>query len=531
VFEGRRARLAFTAMIVATILGAWVLPTSAQSPAKWAAGPDLVSGRCASTRYPDCRRLRFSFPVHVTPGANYQLIAPTVGKPGGDGYLTRISANLVRADGSVPRVDVIHLHHAVWVATQPRSGLSAFYGIGEEKTPMRLPDGYGWRVRPEDSWYLNFMIHNLTSAPETVYVTWEVDFVPRESAEQEGIRPVRPLAIEIRNEDRPLYPVFNIQRRFGKLNPRTGRRECTYPRDRCAAHDPYGEPQPGNGVGYDWTVPKGLGGTIVSLIGHLHPGGLRDELSLVRTIHGREVERRIFNFKAVYFDRGDPVSWDFAITVTPPRWRLRIGAGDRIRLNTAYDAERADWHEGMGIVYGFVAPGDRTGTDPFRDSSLPRTGPLPHGHLPENHFHGGDGARSLPSRPGPVVSDIGISSFTFEHGDLSRAERTGIPRVHANDILTFRNFDAFAGIWHTITSCRPPCSGYTGVSYPIADGRPGLDSLELGWTPPPFDITQASGQTAEYRIQPRRDGLRVGRTYTYFCRVHPFMRGAFKVIR
>src|SRR5687767_14125803 len=84
-------------------------------------GPDLSPGPCPDSPYPECRRLRFSFPVHVTPGANYQLVAPSIGKPTEDGYMTRMNANLVRSDGSVPRVDLIHLHHAVW-ASVPQYG-------------------------------------------------------------------------------------------------------------------------------------------------------------------------------------------------------------------------------------------------------------------------------------------------------------------------------------------------------------------------------------------------------------------------
>jgi hypothetical protein len=475
--------------------------------------------------------LRFSFPVLVTPGANYQTIMPSIGKPSEDGYLVRIDANLVRGDGSVPPVDLIHLHHAVWLAVQPPVAVTPFFGVGEEKTVMTLPDGYGWRVRPVDTWLLNYMIHNLTPVPETVHVVWDVDFVPREPAQRKGIVPAEPLAVEIRRDDRPLFPVFNVQRGFGKRNPATGRRECTYPRDRCAAFDPYGEPQPGNGKGYDFTVPRRLAGTIVSLIGHLHPGGLRDELSIVRTKRGKEVERPLFTFHARYYNRRKPVSWDFGMTVTPPRWRVRVRAGDRLRLNAVYDADYASWYEGMGIVYGFVALGDDTGVDPFRTQRFAHRGRVTHGHLPENGNFGGEFVRALPKRNGPLVRSIDISNFTFGAGDLSRAATAGIPRVRADGFLTFRNYDALVGIWHTITTCRAPCSGTTGVGYPIADASPPLDSLELGWTPPPIDSTQASGQGTDYTVHPRRDGLESGRTYTYFCRVHPFMRGAFKVVK
>jgi hypothetical protein len=38
-----------------------------------------------------------------------------VPKPDVDGYIVSIDPNLVREDGSVPPVDVIHLHHGVWI--------------------------------------------------------------------------------------------------------------------------------------------------------------------------------------------------------------------------------------------------------------------------------------------------------------------------------------------------------------------------------------------------------------------------------
>ena len=43
-------------------------------------------------------------------------------KPDADGWILQISANLRREDGSVPPVDVIHLHHGVWLnASRPDS--------------------------------------------------------------------------------------------------------------------------------------------------------------------------------------------------------------------------------------------------------------------------------------------------------------------------------------------------------------------------------------------------------------------------
>jgi hypothetical protein len=59
---------------------------------------------------------------------------------------------------------------------------------------------------------------------------------------------------------------------------------------------------------------------------------------------------------------------------------------------------------------------------------------------------------------------------------------------------------------------------------------PALDSTELGTSqlPPP---TQAASQKLTWKMTPKKNGLVPGRTYTYFCRVHPFMRGAFRVVK
>jgi plastocyanin len=88
--------------------------------------------------------------------------------------------------------------------------------------------------------------------------------------------------------------------------------------------------------------------------------------------------------------------------------------------------------------------------------------------------------------------------------------------------LKFVNRDARRGILHSITSCRAPCNRTTGIAYPLADGAVRFDSGNLGFGP--AGLTAAANRDS-WRT-PRR--LKAG-TYTYFCRVHPFMRGAFRV--
>jgi hypothetical protein len=101
-------------------------------------------------RYPgDCRRLRFSYgPIAVKPGQNDVLVEPVkIEKPLRDGYITRFEPNLVLADGSVPPIERVHLHHGTWISA-PEYGSGPFFAAGEEKTIAPFPKGYGMPVRP-----------------------------------------------------------------------------------------------------------------------------------------------------------------------------------------------------------------------------------------------------------------------------------------------------------------------------------------------------------------------------------------------
>ena len=71
---------------------------------------------------------------------------------------------------------------------------------------------------------------------------------------------------------------------------------------------------------------------------------------------------------------------------------------------------------------------------------------------------------------------------------------------------------------------RPPCTGSTGISYPPANGPVEPDSGNLRYGPTGYSLS-----ANRYRWETPKD-LEPG-TYTYFCRVHPFMRGAFRVVK
>jgi plastocyanin len=180
----------------------------------------------------------------------------------------------------------------------------------------------------------------------------------------------------------------------------------------------------------------------------------------------------------------------------------------------------------MGIMPVAFHPGG-DGRDPFAVDVDVR-GTITHGHLPENRNHGGAFSgladpRRLLSAPPHANRTVAIRDFRYGRGDLLLAgPRRRPPTVRPGSSLRFVNRDARRGILHTITSCKAPCNRTTGIAYPLADGPVRFDSGNLGFGP--AGLT-AAAQRDRWRTP--RD-LRPG-TYTYFCRVHPFMRGAFRV--
>jgi hypothetical protein len=520
-------------------------------------------------RYPgDCRRLRFSYgPIAVKPGQNDVLVEPVkIEKPMRDGYITRFEPNLVSPDGTVPPTEQVHLHHGTWLSA-PEYGSGPFLAAGEEKTIAPFPKGYGMPIKATDQWFLLYMVHSAVQEPMTLYITYDIDFVPQADAEELGLKPAYPVWLDVRPSG---YPVFNTQRDYGGKDGK-----CTWPKEECARFDPWGEKftgqgEPGNGVGEDLTLPgEGAslgaidsfkGGTLIGIGGHVHPGGLRNEIDLVR---GGKA-RRIYTGRAAYWKRkrpdkpgGPPNTWDFSMRVNGlPYWGVKVEPGDALRSNVTYDTTIQSTYENMGISVALLAPdtpeGEPTarGVNPFRakaDRSLncrskglrARGRPtlcdkgmtVTHGHLPENDNYGGpDGEWT--AKTGSPTGEVAIADFLYNPGDLSTIEMTGVPTVKLGETLNFTNLEGTT-IYHTVTSCAFPCLGQTGTAFPLSDGATStgravdFDSSELGIGPPA--IGPAKNELRWGLPVTEEEGFKPGEVVTYFCRIHPGMRGAFEV--
>ncbi len=259
-------------------------------------------------------------------------------------------------------------------------------------------------------------------------------------------------------------------------------------------------------------------GTLIATAGHLHPGGLHTDLWVTRD--GEKAHA--FASEAMYYEPAGAVSWDVSMTATTPDWHVAIKKGDTLSTTATYDSGLASWYESMGIMIVWMGEPGGTADDPFT-TAVDKPGMLTHGHLAENDNHGGEpdsrylDLTALPSAPASAT--IAIQDWVYTEGDMNYSAT--VPAVKAGETITYENLDASIGRgqWHTITACAAPCNESTGIAYPLADGPVIFDSGELGTAGPP---------TADRTTWTIPADLPPG-TYTYFCRIHPSMRGAFRV--
>ena len=512
------------------------------------AAPQNIPVR-TTTPPPGAEVRKYSFgPMKIEPGQNIIDIAIQEERPQENGWIVGFRPGLVYTkSGKSPSVKVVHLHHAVWLVGDSPFSAKPTFAAGEEKTYLSAPEGFGWRYTTDQTWLINHMIHDLTSQRKTVSLTYELWFIPDTAPEAASITPVETQWMDV--EGLKPYPVFDTKRRSGSKG------RFTYPRD---AKAPYAD------AGYDrneWVADHD--GTMVSTAGHLHPGGLWADLKITRD----GVTKRVFRSRANYFEPAGPVSWDVAMSATSENWKVNFKKGDVLSVDATYDTSRASWYEVMGImVLAKTLQPVPGGVDPFT-GEVDQRDFLTHGRLKENIDANVGVPTGLPApgrrRSGPFTGSISIRDFAFSQGDLSRLGRSGRPPlVRQGDQLTFVNRDDPLTIrFHTVTACKAPCTRTGGIGFPRADGPFGFDSGELGFGPTINQGLYAGGSgsvpmTAAVNTPAPRErcaelppllkaisdgciGTTIYKTpknltpgtYAYFCRVHPFMRGAFRVVK
>ncbi len=133
----------------------------------------------------DVQHLHLQFgPFRVEPGQNNIKFDIVKQKPQVDGWIVGFTPNLTYPNGKVPPVDVIHLHHAVWLVNSHPA-----FGAGEEKTRVRVPQGFGMPYKTTDTWALTYMIHNLTPTATSVKLDYDIVLHPGDVAGRAGDHP------------------------------------------------------------------------------------------------------------------------------------------------------------------------------------------------------------------------------------------------------------------------------------------------------------------------------------------------------
>jgi hypothetical protein len=546
--------------LIAVLAGLAAMPAVASA----GGGGEEILGRAT---YPGMTTYKCRMgPLPIVPGQNLNELAPTttcpnaqvVSGPGGtdvfadgstaQGYITRFKPSMVEilpgGRLKTPSVWDLHLHHVVWLKPGPGGGPT--FASGEEKTHVKLPQGYGSLVEGGANWTVNHMIHNLTAAGgREVYMTWEIDWVPVGTP---GIQATSIRWMDVAGFPQ-IYPVFDAERGFD----RDGDGKWTFPDD--VPTDP-GVP------GYEergkisnnarWTLTGDR--TLVFTAGHLHPGGTSVDLEVARdgpdpgTVDGDDPSEvaPLFKSRARYYEPAGAVSWDVSMFATRPEWRIALKAGDTVSIGATYNVRRASWYESMGIMpLAISSASDPAARDPFDDAAEVRAmyeqgGILTHGRLPENIDRKArknlrlPDPRRLKSKGRVRKAGIRIDGFGYSLGGYSAFR--GFPEtpmrppiVRPGARVPFTNLEAQLGmpddeqVWHSITSCRAPCNRGPGIGYPLAGGPIKFDSGQLGYgTSLSEGVTTGSNQ---YLTPPLR---KAGKTYTYFCRIHPFMRGSVR---
>ena len=193
------------------------------------------------------------------------------------GYITRFDPELVYTNGTVPRVDVLHLHHAVWVV----NGTPQF-AVGEEKTILQLPQGFGWPSHPADCWFVNDMLHDLVAQPARSTSSGESTSSPRHRQRRRRTghaHRANTRWMDVAGDPERIYPVFDALRsrwaRTAATPSPTRLRRQTWARARWPGDQRI---RTAVGTAQTWTAPHPE--TLIGTAGHLHPGGLDTQLKV-----------------------------------------------------------------------------------------------------------------------------------------------------------------------------------------------------------------------------------------------------------
>ena len=243
-----------------------------------------------------------------------------VRSPKVDGYIVRMYATVVDKRGRPIPVRRVMLHHVLFKnigrfrgdRREPLCGHrgESFYGTGEEDQALRLPRGYGYRIRKSDRWRIAWMLMNHRARPETAYIRYRVVV---ETGRR--LHPVTPYWVRVTRCRQTQDPIFTV---------------------------PGGGP-PGSTATKSTTFTLPRRGRLVAANGHVH-GGSKDlvisqprcgdrVLMRSRPLYGRP-SHPYYRTLPMLHEPG-PIASSWALT----RSGIPVGPREPLRLTSLYDGE------------------------------------------------------------------------------------------------------------------------------------------------------------------------------------------------
>jgi plastocyanin len=263
-----------------------------------------------------------------------------------DGFITRMEADVVDANGSPVPIDRLMLHHIVFANAGSTFGekkdatcdtftaldsvtkipaiAERFYAAGEERAVMDLPAGHGYKVGKADNWAMIWMLMNHRAKTDTAYIQYKVTV-----DDDPSLTPVKPVWMDVR--DCKSDPVYDVP---GGGKPGSLHHETE-----------------------TWQAPSN--GRIVAGGGHVHGGGRALTLSQPdcgdRVLHTSSPtwgnpDHPFYTVKPVLHEPGPVHMSGFKSAQGFP-----IGAGQQLKLTSTYDAELPHSRV-MGIELVYFAP-------------------------------------------------------------------------------------------------------------------------------------------------------------------------------
>jgi plastocyanin len=392
-----------------------------------------------------------------------------------NGYIVRMRATVVDRRGRRLPVRRVMLHHVLFKnigrfrgdRREPLCGHrgESFYGTGEEDQPLRLPRGYGYRIRKRDRWRIAWMLMNHRGRPETAYLRYRVVVETRRR-----LRPVTPYWVRVTACRLASDPIFTI--------PGRGPPGSTATRSRTFAL-----PRPGR---------------LVAANAHVH-GGSKDLVISQPRCGDRPLmrSRPLYGLPSHPYYRVLPVLHEpgpFATSWAHTRAGIPVARGEPLRLTSFYDGELPHTRV-MGIMHLYVhhRRGTRTpdcGPLPSdRVNRLPRAAGRrqpPRVRVPLTGLNARGRARTISRPPGPVRVYHGDANVTIAEQSYS-VRNLSVP---LGATVRWRSRDP---IWHNATLANGPLGFASPMltrrhAYAYRFTKPGL--YRVFCTLHPIDMTQ-----------------------------------------